>query len=191
MYCILQFTSVSSLFFHIQKQPCLCEAAVDPPHHRGQTLPDTSVVPPCSIHVYMPNLVCPSVRPVWPNQSLDLVPDFCITSSSAQVAAKSLRTWTGRENKALMYLLVFLFFTSMMFSRRLFASQHISHYVHPSLRGCHWGYLDQVGCVMHLLSALVPWRSRRVAPPAEWCMFISCHHFQLNSQALRSTQDVL
>lgn len=43
-----------------------------PPLHRGQT----SVVSSCFIHVYMPNLVRPSVGPVWPNQSLDLAADF-------------------------------------------------------------------------------------------------------------------
>lgn len=59
---------------------------------------DVSVVPPCLIHVYMPNLVCPSVRLVWPNQSLDLA-RFPV----AQVAFKELTdsNQQKKENKKL------------------------------------------------------------------------------------------
>lgn len=50
---------------------------------------DISVVSSCLIHVYMPNLVCPSVRPVWPVQSLGLTHRFSVASLSAQVLTDS------------------------------------------------------------------------------------------------------
>lgn len=57
---------------------------------------DMTVVPTCLIHVYMPNLVCPSVRPVWPNQSLDPATDFQSRSLLPRWLSKSLQTATSK-----------------------------------------------------------------------------------------------
>lgn len=76
-----------------------------------------------------------------------------------------------------------------LFARRLFFPQHFSHSLPlPLLGRCRWGYPDQVGCVMHLLSPLVPW-SRRWEPVSR--MIIGFQPFQPNSQALRSSRDDL
>ena len=65
---------------HMWEQHCFLKPAVDLPvsllSAGVRQHSDMTVVPPCLIHVYMPNLVCPSVRPVWPNQTLDPATDF-------------------------------------------------------------------------------------------------------------------
>lgn len=65
-------------------------------------------------------------------------------------------------NKKLWYVSLFSFLSPWTFSRMFLASQHISHLFYSSVGECHWGYLDQVGCVMHLLSPLVPWSRSRM-----------------------------
>ena len=57
---------------------------------------DTSVVPSCLIHVYMPNLVRPSVRPVWPNHNLDPATDFLSPPLLPRWLLKGLQTPTSK-----------------------------------------------------------------------------------------------
>lgn len=176
------------------EQPCFLKPAVDLPVTLLSTgvrqHSDMTVVPPCLIHVYI--CLIWSVHQSGPSGLIRVL-------ISPQIFSRILACPGGFQrayrlqlvNKKLWYVSLFSLFAPQLFSRMFLASQHISHLFYSSVRECHWGYLDQVGCVMHLLSPLVPWRRRAGGPWAEWCMFIGCHHFQLNSQALRSSRDDL
>lgn len=114
---------------------------------------DMTVVSPCLIHVYMTNLVRPSVRPVWPNQSLDPAADFHSRSFLPRWLSNGLQAPAFKD----------VSFIS-------FAFRHpVSHMFHFSVWGHQWGFLDQVGCVMYLLSPLVPCSRRGTQEQSDAC----------------------
>lgn len=114
---------------------------------------DMTVVSPCLIHVYMTNLVRPSVRPVWPNQSLDPAADFHSRSFLPRWLSNGLQAPAFKD----------VSFIS-------FAFRHpVSHMFHSSVWGHQWGFLDQVGCVMYLLSPLVPCSRRGTQEQRDAC----------------------
>lgn len=112
---------VAPLLFETSRWP-VCH----PPLRRGQT----SIVSSCLIHVYMPNLVGPSVGPVWPNQSLDLAADFQSHPHLPRWLPKGLRTPTSKYAAWPRFLVFF----PRTFARMFLMSRRISHLFYSSVR---------------------------------------------------------
>lgn len=111
---------------------------------------DTSDVSSRLIHVYMPNLVCPSVRPVWCKPIWLRICGGSLPRWFSEGLWALMRKWTAPR----------WFLVSSFPSSDFCPVVPSLMRVNSSVRGCHLGYVDEVTRVTLFSSQLVPWSRR-------------------------------